>query len=133
MATRSRGSSVEGTRKQVVRPAGFDLASAWKLIAERVEENALVTARLLAHRDSLRSLRWVFGAKLLSGPAGADERVEVEVGGPDHAVLVRKLMMFGASVEVLEPKTIRAQLGCIAKELGALYATAASETTIVQN
>ncbi len=127
-----RVSSVEGTQERVVRPVGFDLASAWKLIAERVEENALITARVLAHRDSLRSLRWVFGAKLRIGPAGADERVEVEVGGPDHAALVRKLMMFGASVEVLEPDTIRAELGRIAKELGALYATSAPETTIVK-
>lgn len=116
-----RVSSVEGTGHRVVRPDGFHLASAWKLIAEKVQENALVWARVLARGDQLRPLRWVFGSKLRIGPAATDERVVVEVGGPDHATLVRKLMMFGASVEVLEPKTIRVELGRIAKELVALY------------
>jgi len=116
-----RVSSVEGTAHRVVRPDGFDLASAWKLITEKVEENSLVSARLLARCDELRPLRWVFGAKLRIGPAAPDERIQVEVGGPDHATLVRKLMMFGPSVEVLEPKSIRAELGRIAKELAALY------------
>lgn len=123
-----RVSSVQVTGDRVVRPDGFDLASAWKLIAERVEDNALVSARVLAHRDSLRSLRWVFGAKLRIGPAGSDQRVEVEVGGPDHAALVRKLMMFGASIEVVEPVAIRAELGRIGAALTALYGSTPSET-----
>lgn len=116
-----RVSSVQTTGERVVRPDGFDLASAWKLIAERVLENAPVSARVLAHRDSLRSLRWVFGEKLRVGPAAPDQRGEVEVGGPDQAALVRKLMMFGASTEVIEPTAIRNELGRIGTDLMKLY------------
>ncbi len=124
-----RVSSVEVTGDRVVRPDGFDLASAWKLIAERVGENALVSARVLAHRESLPSLRWVFGPEARIGPSAPDERVEVEVGGPDHGALVRKLMMFGASIEVVEPSTIRTELGRIGTDLAALYGSSPSETT----
>ncbi len=118
-----RVSSVVTTQHRVVRPDGFDLASAWKLIAERVEANARFTARVLVHPDSLRPLRWVFGAKLRIGPAAADQRIEVEVGGPDHAALVRMLVMFGASIEVIEPAVIRDELGRIGQDLAKLYAS----------
>ncbi len=116
-------SSVVGTGNRVVRPEGFDLASAWKLITERVEQHAVVSARVLAHRDSLRPLRWIFGPKLRIGPAGPDERIEVEVGAPDQAALVRKLVMFGAAVEVTEPSAIRTELARMGRELVMLYET----------
>lgn len=125
-----RVSAVGATGQRVVRPDGFDLATAWKLIAERFGENTLVWARARADRDMLRPLRWVFGAKVRIGPAAPDERVEVEVGAPDHAALVRKLMAFGASVEVTEPVSICRELGRMGAELAALYASVRSDQSV---
>ena len=116
-----RVSTVEGTGKPVVRPEGFDLASAWKLIAERVEQYGEASVRALADSTVLGPLRWVFGARLRVGPAGVDGRVEVEIGARDQRELVARLAGFGAQLEVIEPAELRAELGRVGAELAALY------------
>lgn len=116
-----RVSAVEGMGAPVVRPEGFDLASAWKLIAERVDERWAASVRALADPSAVQPLRWIFGAKLRVGPAVADGRVEVEVGASNRRGLVGQLAGFGALVEVTEPAEVRAELGRIGAELAGLY------------
>jgi predicted DNA-binding transcriptional regulator YafY len=116
-----RVSSVETTDEPVVRPEGFDLASAWKLIAERVGDLSAISVRAVCLPEALPALRWVFGAKLRIGPAAADGRVEVELDGPDELAMARKLAGFGALVEIVLPVEFRAVLRRIGSELVALY------------
>jgi predicted DNA-binding transcriptional regulator YafY len=116
-----RVSAVEGTGKAVVRPDGFDLASAWKLIAERVDERFTTTVSALADPGVLQPLRWIFGAKLRVGPCGSDGRVEVEVSVPDHPSMVAKFAAFGTAVEVTTPVEFRFKLAQIGRDLTALY------------
>lgn len=116
-----RVSAVERTGLRVVRPEGFDLASAWKLIAERFDELWSASVRVLADPSALQPLRWVFGTKLRIGPASPDGRVEVEIGLPNQRALIAKLAGFAAMVEVIEPVEIRTELGRIGAELANLY------------
>ena len=118
-----RVSSVAGTGAPVVRPEGFELAAAWKLIAERFDQRWGASVRALADPSVIASLRWVFGAKLRVGPPAQDGRVEVEIGSVTERSLVGQLAGFGASVEVREPVEIRVQLAAIGTELASLYAT----------
>ena len=116
-----RVTAVEETGEPVVRPDGFELASAWKLIAERFDQSWAVSARALADPTAIGALRWVFGAKLRVGPTAPGGRVDVEVGATTERALVGLLAGFGASVEVLEPAEVRSQLATIGAELAALY------------
>ena len=117
-----RVTAAEGTGEAVVRPEGFELASAWKLIAERYDDQWISTARALADAEVLSPLRWVFGARLRVGPAMPDGRVEVEIGAAGQRALVGQLAGFGGQVEVLEPAEVRLQLARIGSELCARYA-----------
>ncbi len=116
-----RVTSAVETGLPVVRPEGFDLASAWKLIAERVGDLWKDSVRAVAEADSLPSLRWVFGPRLRVGPAVDDGRVEIEIAAPDGLVTARKIAGFGALVEVVEPDEFRVELQRIGNELVNLY------------
>lgn len=122
-----RVSSVESTGNPVVRPDGFDLPSAWKLISERVADNRAATARALADPVVLQQLRWVFGPRLRVGPAVANGRVEVEILASGQQELVTRLAGFGALLEVTAPEEVRLGLALIGAELVVRYATAEPE------
>jgi predicted DNA-binding transcriptional regulator YafY len=119
-----RVTAIEQTGRAVARPEGFDLADAWRLIAERFNELCVVSARALIERDALPVLQREFGSKLRIGPAAADGRIEVEVVAPDQRVLIAKLAGFGALAEVTEPIEYRRELARIGRELAARYDTA---------
>ena len=116
-----RVSHVEGLGRPVIRPNGFDLASAWKLIAETFDKQWGCSVRALADPSIVVSLRWVFAAKLRVGPPAPDGRIEVEVGSVNERALVGQIAGFGAMVEVLEPPEIRAQLAAIGAQLAEVY------------
>ena len=72
--------SLEITDDLVVRPEGFDLTQAWKLISDNLEElRAPVRARALVKAEYVSLLRWLFNNRLRIGPAARDGRVEVEL------------------------------------------------------
>lgn len=117
-----RVTSVEQTGDRVVRPDGFDLAEAWKMITEQVNQHRhTVRARGFAQVEMLGVLRMVFGTRLGVGPTGPDGRVEVEFGGAHDRALAGELAGFGSAVEVVEPPEIRALLATIARELIETY------------
>src|SRR5205085_1622174 len=65
-----RMTAVEPTGEPVVRPAGFVLAEAWKLITEGVDLRwTPATARALATPRSLGWCRWTFANRLRIGPS----------------------------------------------------------------
>jgi predicted DNA-binding transcriptional regulator YafY len=116
-----RVTNAEPTGLPVVRPVGFDLATAWKLISERVDEAWTITVRALIDPGILQPMRYVFGTKLRVGPASYGGRIEIEVGLPDRHALLGKLAAFGALIEVLEPLEFRTELHRIGTELAMLY------------
>lgn len=64
-----RITSVEATGEPVVRPEGFSMADAWRMIAEDVDQRrAPVRASALANADLVPSLRSVFATGCASAP-----------------------------------------------------------------
>jgi predicted DNA-binding transcriptional regulator YafY len=117
-----RITSVEPTGDAVVRPEGFELAEAWRLITEQVDEKRTpVRARAVATPDMVQLLRWVLGRRVRIGPAGPDGRIEVELRGHSVRALAGEVAGFGADLEVVEPAELRDHLRAIGAELSATY------------
>lgn len=111
------------TGREAARPDGFDLAQAWSLIADRVEEmRTPVVVQALVRDDMLRILTFRLGERVRIGAAAPDGRVEVEVRGHHARELAGELGGFGGAVEVLAPAELRAELARIGHELVARYA-----------
>jgi predicted DNA-binding transcriptional regulator YafY len=117
-----RVTSVELTGAPVERPEGFDLAEAWRLITDEVDQRrASVWAHGVAVADVVGYLRAVFGNRLRIGPAVADGRIEVELRGQSIYSLARELCGFASTVEVHRPAELRERLARIGAELVVAY------------
>jgi predicted DNA-binding transcriptional regulator YafY len=112
----------------VVRPEGFDLAEAWNMITDEVDQKAnAVHARGLARPEAIGLLRMIFGNRVSIGPAAADGRIEVDISAAHIHALAGELAGVGHQVEVHEPPELRERLGQIGTELAALYPGSAVE------
>jgi predicted DNA-binding transcriptional regulator YafY len=122
-----RVTSVERTGAPVVRPDGFDLTEAWKLITEQVDERR-TPLRARAHVDPgmLNIVRWVLGSRVRIGPARDDGRVDVEIRGHNVVALAAEIAGFGADVEVVDPPELRQRLAELGAQLTATYASPTS-------
>jgi predicted DNA-binding transcriptional regulator YafY len=117
-----RMTSVEPTGDPVVRPDGFDLEEAWRLISDEVEQRRTpFHARAWATPETLHVCRWVLGNRVRIGPTGSDGRVEVELRGHNVHSLAGEIAGVGAGLEVVEPVELRERLAEIASELVELY------------
>ncbi|MFC1434148.1 helix-turn-helix transcriptional regulator [Streptacidiphilus sp. N1-3] len=117
-----RVTAVAPTGEPVVRPDGFDLSTAWRALAGRMEDRMLAaTVRGRAEGSTEAVLEGLFGSRLRLGRTLADGWVEIEVDGPSAEVLAAQLAGLGARVEILEPPAARARLAALAAELAALY------------
>ncbi len=117
-----RISSVEPTGQPVVRPDGFELADAWRLIADEVEQRRTpLRARALAHPDTVALCRFVFGTRLRIGPSHPDGRIEIELRGHNIRSLAGEVAGFGAEIEILDPPELRTQLAVIGSDLVTTY------------
>jgi len=114
--------AVRPTGHEAVRPAGFDLAQAWSLIADRVEEmRTPVVAHALVQPAMLRFVAFRLGERLRIGTAAPDGRVEVEIRGHHVSALASEVGGFGAAIEVLAPQELRAELARVGRELTERY------------
>jgi predicted DNA-binding transcriptional regulator YafY len=103
------------------RPAGFSLAAEWERVVGAVEEKRAGTwATLLIPDRFVWVLRDHFGRHCRPG-GSRDGRTEVRVGAPTPRDLARTLSGWGATVEVLGPPEVRAELARIGAELAARY------------
>ncbi len=117
-----RVTSVEPTGEPVRRPDGFDLAEAWRLVTDEVDQRgAAYRVQGTAVADLVPVLRMVFGPRLRIGPSEPDGRVAVEVSGHDLDSLAGQLAGFGNRLEVREPAEMRRRLATIGGELADLY------------
>jgi predicted DNA-binding transcriptional regulator YafY len=126
--------SVEVTDEPAMRPDGFELADAWKMITTEVELVRTPTlVRALVAPSTMAWARFTFGTRLRIGMAVDDGRVEVEIRSHSELSIANELAGFGSSIEVLEPSQVRQRLAAIADELVALYAgTAASANSAIE-
>ena len=114
--------AVELLDDAVVRPEGFELQAAWRLISDRVDElRAPVVAETLVDPGMVGPLRWTFTTRARVGPPAADGRIAVELRGQSVERLAHELAGWGSIVEVLTPEPLRACLAAIASDLAALY------------
>jgi predicted DNA-binding transcriptional regulator YafY len=117
-----RMTSVTPTGDPVVRPEGFELAQAWQLIADEIEQRRTpLRARALASPDIVPVCRWILGNRVRIGPAGADGRVEIELRGHHIESLAGEIAGLGAALEVLDPPDLRDRLARVGAELTATY------------
>lgn len=123
----SRVASVQVLEDRFVRPAGFDLVSAWEAQRENflasIPEYA-VRLRLAPSAEPLLPLLEEPSARLpLPEDVDRDAEgwavLEVRFDRPDRAV--RQLLRLGTGVEVLAPSRLRARMATAARELAALY------------
>ena len=118
-----RITSINGTGNPVVRPDGFDLGEAWRLIADEIEQKRTpVRARALVTADHVNVLRWVFRNRVRIGPPAEDGRVEIELRGHHLDSLAGDVAGFGAVLEILEPAELRERLAQVGSELTNMYA-----------
>ena len=114
--------SVVPTGEPVVRPEGFSLPDAWRMISEQVDQlRTPLRARAAATPDVVRLCRYVLGSRLSIGSALPDGRVEVELRGHGVRPLAVELAGLGPGLEVLEPAELRDELRRIGAELCATY------------
>ena len=117
-----RITSAEQTGQPVERPERFNLAEAWRMITENVDQlRTPVRARAAVDPDILFACRYAFGTRLLIGPIREDGRVEVELRGHHVRSLARELCGFGSMVEALDPPELREILAEIGAGLISTY------------
>jgi predicted DNA-binding transcriptional regulator YafY len=117
-----RVQSLEETGEPVTRPAGFELADAWHLITDRLEDIRMpLTVDASIDASWLDLARYLFGARMRIGPTDADGRIRVEIRGHHVAAMAGELAGLGAGVEVHSPADLRDGLATKGRELVALY------------
>jgi predicted DNA-binding transcriptional regulator YafY len=117
-----RMTAVEPTGEAVVRPPGFELAQAWQLITDEIEQRRTpIHAQALASPDAAQLCRWILGNRVRIGGAAADGRVEIELRGQYVDSLAGEIAGLGGAVEVLDPPELRDRLARVGAELAATY------------
>ena len=124
-----RIASVEPTGDRVVRPAGFDLVEAWRLISDEVDEIRLpVRARGTASPAVARWLRVALGTQVRIGPADDHGHVAVEVRGHTAESVAREVAKFGGDLEIVDPPEVREALTRLAEGLRRVYGPPSATT-----
>ena len=114
----SRIRAVELTDRPADRPAGFDLAKAWRSIAAAItERRTRVRAIVNAAAAAAAGLRIQFGTDLAVGKRLADGRCEVRIGGSSPRVIAERLAGWGKTIDVIGPREVRRHLAQIGAEL----------------
>jgi predicted DNA-binding transcriptional regulator YafY/uncharacterized protein YndB with AHSA1/START domain len=118
-----RMTAVEPTGEPVVRPEGFDLTEAWRMITDEVDKKRTpVLAKARVRADAVWWCRSVFGNRVNIGPTGDDGRVEIELRGHSAHALAAEAAGLGALLEVVDRPEVREHLATIGAELADLYA-----------
>ncbi|MEV4948237.1 WYL domain-containing protein [Streptomyces sp. NPDC053755] len=117
-----RVTSVEATGQPVVRPEDFDLATAWRALAARMETRMVAaTVRGRAAPGTEGVLTGLFGTRIRLGATGRDGWTSIEVDGPSPEAVAARLAGLGARAEILDPPEARRHLARIAAELSGMY------------
>jgi predicted DNA-binding transcriptional regulator YafY len=114
----SRIRAVTVTEAPATRPEGFDLETAWRDVAETVEQRrTAVRAVALVAPGLITGLRAQLGDDLAVTGTAPDGRAEIEVAGVTSEVIADELAGYGADIEVVAPPAVRAHLARLGREL----------------
>jgi len=117
-----RVSAVTRTGEKVVRPPGFVLTEAWKLIADEVDQRRnSIWAHGTVEPKMLWLLRSMLGTRLRIGSTDESGRIEIEIGSNHARALAGEIGGLGAAVQINGPEEIIVELAKIGQELTAMY------------
>jgi predicted DNA-binding transcriptional regulator YafY len=117
-----RVTAVTSTGEPVVRPEGFDVADAWRRIADEIDERrAPLRVDAIVARASVEYVRWIFGTRFRERETRPDGTVVAELRAHTAASIARELASIGSGVEVLAPGEVRVALAALAREIVELY------------
>jgi predicted DNA-binding transcriptional regulator YafY len=118
-----RVKSVTPTGASAVRPDGFDLATEWARVVERLDATRPVL-RLVGFVEP-EAVRWMgghFGKRLtVGGPRASDGWLAVELDFPADHHPAMELAGYAEVLEIVEPESIRDELADIGHRLVARY------------
>jgi hypothetical protein len=113
---------VTKTGEKVVRPPGFVLTEAWKLIADEVDQRRnSIWAHGTVEPKMLWLLRSMLGTRLRIGSTDDGGRIEIEIGSNHARALAGEIGGLGAAVRINGPEEIVAELANIGRELVEMY------------
>ncbi|MFE3189578.1 helix-turn-helix transcriptional regulator [Nocardia sp. NPDC059240] len=117
-----RIAAVAPTDEIAHRPEDFDLSTAWSEVVEEVERHrATLSATVLIPAALAPVLSHQQGRHcVLDGPA-TDGRVRARITAPTPLMIAQQLAGWGATVEVLEPESVRTELARLGTELVRRY------------
>jgi predicted DNA-binding transcriptional regulator YafY len=115
--------AAEPTAQPAERPPdGFTLASAWQQVTGAVEEKRSRTwATVLIEARFVPVLHDHFGRHLRADGNHDDGRARVRLAAPTPLDIARNLAGWGSLIEVVEPRSVQAELDRIGAELTARY------------
>jgi predicted DNA-binding transcriptional regulator YafY len=112
----------EPTDEAAQRPDDFTLATAWQQVVGEVEQRRSRTwATVLIEARFVPILRDHFGRHCHTDGGADDGRARVRVAAPTPLDIARNLAGWGALVEVVEPRSVQAELARIGAELADRY------------
>ncbi|MEV4752263.1 YafY family protein [Streptosporangium sp. NPDC049248] len=112
----------EPTDQPAERPDDFTLATAWRQVVGEVERRRSRTwATVLIEARFVPVLRTHFGRHCHIDAELDQGRVRVRLGAPTSLDIARHLAGWGAMVEVVEPRSVQAELARIGAELAGRY------------
>src|SRR5215472_8806642 len=112
----------ELTDQPAARPDDFTLASAWEQVVGEVEQHRSRTwATVLTQARFVPILRDQFGRHCHADGELDDGRARVRIAAPTPLDLARNLAGWGAMIEVIQPRTVQAELARIGAELADQY------------
>ncbi|MEU4223273.1 YafY family protein [Nonomuraea sp. NPDC026600] len=113
----------EPTGQPAERPDDFALDTAWQQVVGEVEQRRSRTwATVLIEARFVPILRTHFGRHCHTDGELDDGRVRVRLAAPTPLDIARNLAGWGATVEVVEPRSVQAELARIGAELTGRYA-----------
>ena len=116
---------IEATVTELVaaaRPSDVKLSRAWDHIVEEMEQHrSLVSATVLIDTHLLPILRTQFGRHCEALDSHSHGRARVRVKAPTALSIAEQLAGWGATVEVLEPDTVKTELARLGAELVRRY------------
>ncbi|WP_214411547.1 helix-turn-helix transcriptional regulator [Sphaerisporangium fuscum] len=112
----------EPTDQPAARPDDFVLATAWQEVVDEIERRrSRIWATVLVEERFVRILRHRFGRHCHTDGEHGDGRVRVRLAAPTPLDIARDLAGWGATVDVLEPRSVQDELARIGAELLGRY------------
>jgi predicted DNA-binding transcriptional regulator YafY len=116
--------AAEPTGQPADHPDDFTLAAAWQQVVSEVEQRRSRTwATVLIEERFVPVLRAQFGRHCHTDGGPGNGRTRVRLAAPTPLDIARHLAGWGAMIEVVEPRSVQAELARIGAELAGRYAS----------